>query len=291
MTMSLKADVTAQVQKYWSAKFTQELRESLLLGALVNKDYEGEIKKGGDTVYVSQVNAPVGETLSTEDGSASTFGSQKISTTRVAIQANKRFVASYEFEDIVDLQSQIDIQGSEAREALLFAMQQQINDYLYSMVAPSTSNPDHSLASVTDMNKAQVLAIRTLAAQAKWSKAKGWYALLDPSYYGDVLNDTVLGSSDYGATDAPTISGQIALPRFGFNILEDNSSPVDYGLFFHPDFLHFVSQQSVRVKISDLHSNHQFGVLMSVDLVGGAALGIAGNVKHVLAYNTNATHD
>lgn len=262
--------------------FMKELRESLLLGSLVNKEYQGEIKSQGDTVYVSQINAPTGQ-LKTVGTDADTFDSELLSTTRVAIQANKLAIAAFEFTDLAVLQSQLDAQDSEIRASLNYAVAQQVNDYLYSLVSPSTSAPDHVINSVTDMNASQLAAIRLRAAQAKWEKTKGWYGLLDPSYYSDILNATTLTSSDYTGGEAPIIAGQVVNKRFGFNLLEDNSRGTDKGLFFHPDFLHLVMQREVRVKISDMHSQKKLGYLMSVDVVFGAGLGIDGAKKHIVA--------
>lgn len=285
MTTSTLADVQNQVQSFWAPVFTKELRASLLLGSLVNKQYQGEIKRGGDTVYVSQINKPTGQLL-TIGTDADTFESQAVSTSRISIQANKRAVASYEFEDVIDLQSQLANENPEVMASLRYSMEEQINTYLYSLVNPSTSSPDHLINGVTDMNASQLSAVRVLAAQAKWPYQPGWYGLLDPQYYGDVIDDTTLASSDFGATDSPMIGGQLAIKRFGFNLLEDNSRSADFGLFFHPDFMHLVTQTEVQIKISDKHPLKQFGVVMSVDLIFGAALGIAGNVKHIKVYNS-----
>jgi hypothetical protein len=281
-------DLTAvadQIQKFWAPQFTKQLRESLLLGGLVNKQYQGAIQRQGDTVRVSQINAPTGQLL-TVGTNADSFNSEAISTSYVDIKADKRAVASYEFQDLVELQSQISQGNPEVMDALNFAMQKQINTYLYSLVSASTSSPDHSIASVSDFNAAQLAACRVLAAQAKWRMEPGWYALLDPVYMGDIMNAATLTSSDYGATDAPVIGGQVALKRFGFNLLEDNSLSADHALLFHPDFMHMVSQTDVQVKISDLHAQKKFGIVMSVDMVFGAKLGINGNVKHIQVYNS-----
>lgn len=285
MSTTSLAEVTNQIQKYWSPIFTKQLRESLLLGSLVDKKYQGAIAAQGDRVRVSQVNAPTGQLL-TVGTDADSFSSEAVSTSYADITADKRAVASYKFQDLVSLQSQISQDNPEVMESLKFAMAKQINDYLWSLVSASTSSPDHSIASVADFNASQLSACRILAAQAKWRMEPGWYCLLDPQYYGDVMNATTLASSDYGATDAPTVSGQVALKRFGFNILEDNSRSADHGLLFHPDFMHMVSQTEVQVKVSDLHPLGQFGVVMSVDMVFGAALGIDGSKKHIQVYNS-----
>ena len=285
MSVTTLAEVANQIQKYWSPLFTKQLRESLLLGGLVDKKYQGAIARQGDTVRVSQVNAPTGQLL-TVGTDADSFASEAISTSYIDIKADKRAVAAYEFQDLVELQSQISQSNPEVMEALRFAMAKQINDYLYSLVSPSTSAPDHSISGVTDFNASQLAAVRTLAAQAKWPDMPGWYGLLDPQYYGDMLNATTLVSSDYGASDAPLIGGKVALKRYGFSLIEDNSRSADQGLFFHPDFMHMVTQSEVQVKISDLHSQKKFGVVMSVDMVFGAKLGINGNVKHIKVFNS-----
>lgn len=280
MAVSDVAQVTDQIQKFWAPMFMKELRESLLLGGLVNKDYSGDLKQLGDSVKISQINAPVGQ-LKTVGTDADSFDSQLLSTTQVTVTADKRAVAAFEFTDLVDLQSQIGAEQSEIRDSLNFAVAQQVNDYLYSLVNPSTSAPDHLLTGVATFDAAQLLVVRKLAAQAKWMKEKGWWLMLDPVYYNDILNATTLTSSDYVGADQPVIGGQVAKQRFGFNILEDNSLSANYGLAFHPDFLHLVMQTQPTFKISDMHAQKKFGYVMSVDMVFGAKLGISGNVKHI----------
>jgi len=277
--------VSEQVQKKWAPLFMNELRESLLLPSLINKDYEGAIGQEGDTVYVSQINAPTGE-LRTVGTDADTFGSQLLSTTRVAIVANKRAVASFEIADTAQLMSQLDSHESAIRESLLFAVAQQVNNYCYSLVAASTSAPDHSIASVTDFNAAQISGNRMLAAQAKWSRSKPWYILADPSYYSDILNAATLTSSDYVGSDMPVVGGQIAKQRFGFSIFEDNALPLDQALTFSPDFMGMVMQYQPRFKLSDLHPQKKFGYLLSVDIVFGASRLIQGSVKHIQTFNS-----
>lgn len=272
------AVVNDQIQKYWAPVFTKRLRENLLLGSLVNKDYQGSIARGGDTVRVSQIVDVTGQLL-TVGTDADSFSPEAITTTYVDVKADKRAVASAEFQDLVELQSQID--GTKVQDTLMYAMQKQINDYLYSLVSPSASSPNHVVTSVTDFNSTQLGNCRVLAASAKWSPEGGWYALLSPQYNQDLMNSTTMVSSDYVAADAPIINGSIATKRFGFTIYEDNSRTGDYGLLFHPDFMHLVQQAAVQVKVSDQHSNKKFGYVMSVDLIFGAKLGNQGSLKHI----------
>jgi len=50
MSATLLSDVSNQVAKFWSPMFMDELMQSTLLASLVNKQYQGEMKRGGDTV-------------------------------------------------------------------------------------------------------------------------------------------------------------------------------------------------------------------------------------------------
>lgn len=292
MSLSTLTEVTNQVQQYWSPRFTKQLRGSLLLGSLVDKSYQGEIKEGGNKVRVSQVNAPTGQLL-TIGTDADSFSSDLISTSYIDITANKRAVASYKFDSVVQLQSQLGQDNPEVIDSLMYAMNSQINTYLYSLIAASTSAPDHNIASVTDFNASQLSAARLLASTAKWRQDQGWYCIVDPSYMSDIQNAATLTSSDYNGGEATVVSGQVATKRFGFNILEDNNmksvagaAVVDHALLFTPDFMHLVMQPQVQVKISDLHPLGQFGVIMSVDVIFGAALGIDGADKHIQVYNS-----
>jgi len=48
MALTSLQEVQGQVQEFWAPIFTKQLRENLMLGSLVSKEYEGSIKKGGD---------------------------------------------------------------------------------------------------------------------------------------------------------------------------------------------------------------------------------------------------
>ena len=45
------------IPKVWSARLLEHLDKAHVYGALVNRDYEGEIKRYGDTVHINQIGA------------------------------------------------------------------------------------------------------------------------------------------------------------------------------------------------------------------------------------------
>lgn len=288
------ADIADQVKKYWGPIGINKLKQDSLLPSLISKDYEGTLQNEGDTVYVSEINVPTA-TIKTTGAGEDSFESSKVSATRVEIKANQTITAAYEFQSLTQIESQIKMENSAIRESLVQALEIKLNEYLYSLVSPSLSAPDHSVNGVSDFNATQLAAVRMLAAKARWAKDGGWFGLLDPSYYSDILNAQTMVSSDY-APDQAIVNGQVATKRFGFNLFEDNSDAIvglspakagaDVGLFFHKDFMHLVMPQTITFKISDLHANKQHGYLLSAHMVCGAALGCNGAKKHILVYNT-----
>lgn len=271
-------DVQYQVQKYWSPVVTKQLRESLLLGSIVNKDYSGEIRKGGDSVRVYSFNHPAATTKTVGSVDSNTFSPAAVSTSYVDVAVNKQVTAAFEFADEVELMSLIDRDNPEVMASLVFAVEKSVNDALYTALVPSAAAPDHQIVKAT-MDASALLEVRKLAATAKWDPAKGWYGLLDPKYYSDVLASQTLVSSDFGAADTPVIGGRVGLRRYGMQIAEDNSLAEGTAYFLHPDALLMVMAQEMQVKISDLHPAGKHGVLMSVSLLYGVALGIDGAKK------------
>ena len=269
--------VQDQIQKWWSPRFVPALRQSNLLIGQVDRSYEGEIREAGDTVKINQM-ADVNGQLLTIGTDADTFDSELINMSQIELTCNKRAVAAVEITDLADLQSQVDSDNSAIRDSLMYAISKQINTYLYSLLVPSTSSPDHALTT-TDFNAATLSTARLTAAKAKWSMGEPWFMNLDPTYYSDVIDDTTLASADYGAQDRPMIGGQLSLPRMGFQIFEDNSLGTDIGYAFVPSALLLAVQRSARFKLSDLHAQGKFAAKLSVDLVFGAKLNHDGSEK------------
>lgn len=282
MTDTNIAAAQTAIQTFWPTQFQDELRQTNLLYNLVNREYSGSLQAHGDTVKVNQINAPTGQRLTISGATGRTFTPEALSLTSVSITADQRLVASYDIEDLVWIQSLIDPEGASSvaiRKALVQAVSNQLNTYLYTLVAPTVTIP-----SVTTMTAATVATAREDAALAKWGYDKPWYSLLAPQYYSDLLTDTTMTNSDYTGTDLPVINGQIAKQRYGFNIYEDNTQSAGAtsgGLFFHPDFLYLVTQLEPRFKISDKHAQHEFAAVLSVDMLIGAKLGIQGAARHI----------
>jgi len=292
MATSDLQDVQDQIQELWAPKFTAELRESFVLPSLIDRTYDvAELVRQNDTINVSQVNAPNGFLLNVAKDAtnqACEFDSEAISTSQIAILIDKRAGQAYEFCDLVELQSQISMTRPDVTGSAVFAMNKQVNTHIYSLVDASTTAPDHLLGGTATLNADILTTLTKLADEAFWPEGQRWL-LVDPTYHKDLLDATTLVSSDF-VGDQPVVGGNIVTERFGWKIVKDNSAALKAtvgtgtagaALAFIPEFMHMVTQRTAQVKISDLHSNKQFGTLMSIDMVFGAKLGINADNKHI----------
>jgi hypothetical protein len=281
--MSGNTDLVAvenQIQTVWSPVAMKELREKFILPSLVSKEYQGEIRRQNDTVRVSQVLAPSSK-LREVGVDADTYEANKLKFSYCDLKADRRAVSAIEFDDLVEIQSIIDpAKNPEVRNAMLHDVGKQINDYLYSLLIPSTSSPDHTINSTATLTAALMASMREAAATAYWPKEEIWYNLMGTGYYSDFLSDNNLNDGDYGFSDAARSLGEATQKRYGFVNIEDNSKSLATSLHaFVPSALLYAAQTELRWKISDLHSSGKFGYALSCDLVFGAKLSIDGAKK------------
>lgn len=280
MSATLVGDLSEQAQKFWSPLTKDELKERSAIVSLLSREYDGIVKAGGDVGYVTQY--VVGEATRKQVGNGhETFEPNKLSSNRIAIPANQVFSHSFEFDDLITMQTILDNPESELRMKMEAAVARKIAAYLFSLFSPSGSAPDHTTGSITDFNAAALLTNRTLAAQAHWGEDYRWIQLLSPSYYTDFLANTTVTSADY-APESPIVAGKFGLRRYGFEVYEDDSAGLlststdaattDVGMAFRQDVMHAILGQP-QWKISDKHANNQFAYVMSLRVVGGAVAG------------------
>lgn len=287
---TLLAQVQKQIQMYWSYLFMDQLHARLLLPSLVNKQYSGEIKPGGNTVRVTQFHTPKSEILqiSTDPSlhQAFRFQATPLQTSNVDVVADKRIVASFKIEDLVDLQSQIGQADSELTKVMFRSVNEQLNEFLYGYVNPEASSPDCIINSTSAFTSDILKQVRVLAGKLKWSIDDQLFGLMTSDYWGDFITDTKLANTEYHADDV-IIQGKGFRKRMGFFCTEDNSIPTSlygdkFALFFEPSWLLSVMQKAPTVKISDLHPNQEFGYVVSLDMIVGAKLGIDGGLRHIV---------
>lgn len=263
-----KSELSNLIPQIWSPVMYQELRNSLVFGNIFNRDFEGSISQMGDTVKVNQIIAPEAEIL-TDD--KATFSSQQMQVNQFTITVNKRANASFEFTSLAQLQSQSF--ERDAQEALVYAIRKKVEEDLITYLSPSTSGPDHVIApaSASDLAAVDVAGIRTLMSIAKLPR-NNRFLVLDPQYYGDLITKSAIASRDFVPAGAPTVTGLISEPLYGFSIVEHDLLSSDIGYGCHPSAISMVMQQELRLQIVPLLTQYKHGFMMVADMVYGISL-------------------
>lgn len=268
----------ALVQKYWAPIVDKELRASnLFLDILTRNNQNVQTIRGGDTLKLTFINKPT-STIRSIGTNADSFESNVLTSTSVDLKVNRRGVSAFEFEDLSILMSQLDQEDSEIRAALMYDVNTQINDHIKSLISPSTSSPDNTVAGVTDFTLAQLSVVRQRAGLALWGRNEPWYLALSVQYNSDLLDEvSASDSSKTGDGVSPLVGGfWDGYTRMGFNIYEDNSltgltvaNDGDHGIAFMPSFMK-VAIGEPTFMLSSQHALKKFTYLLSVDVPIGA---------------------
>jgi hypothetical protein len=279
-------DVQDQMQKFWSPLSASQLVQSNPYLNVVNRNYEGQLSRKGDTVYVNVIN-PMTAEVRTAGVDADTFDTQKVQMTRTAIKADKLFSVAVELEDLVQLQSLLDSGDMKLRESMTQALADKISAYLYGFRKTTLTDGVTVDSGVATLSKTEFRGARVFGGKKKWPKDGNWFAFLDPEYWGDISVDSTLASVDF-VGETPIAAQSSFRKLLDFNTTEDNSLGSKQGFFMHREWLYYVQQTAPTWKISDLHATKKNGVLLSCQIVGGAAKNqYAGDDLHYLVYNSS----
>jgi hypothetical protein len=266
----------ALIPEIWSKTFFQELRASLLLADLFSRDYEGEIKKQGDKVKVQQIKKAVGEILTSDKQK---YNTQKMEIGEYEMTADKRVSAGFKFTDLASLQSQAF--EEDAKAALSYGVMEALENYLIAQAVAGLTATALNPTAAGVLAKSDITRARTALSKAKVPFDGQVYAAYDPDYYGDLLESSVLTSSDF--VDGKALMSQQLPSIYKMKHFEHNILTADQALFFHRTFINMVMQQELRIKISDLHPLGEYGYVMTADLVFGSEIFEAARGKLIKA--------
>lgn len=256
------------IPEVWSTQFYDELRASLQFGSFFMRDYEGDIRAQGDTVRVNQIQKATGENLQLGVDNTLDINAEAMVVVEKTVKADRLATASFEIHNIAQMQS-LEFQA-EARQALVYAVAKQMDDYIESLLVPAaghTINPAVAL----DMGVSDVAELRKILSKKSVPKDNR-KLFLDVEYFSNIIQKTQFASSDFIAAGSPTSTGEISSPLYGFTVSENDKLASNVGYAAHKSAIAHVMQMGPQVKLSDRHPAGKRGWLLTIDLVYGAEL-------------------
>ena len=181
--------VTGFIPKLWSARLLNALDKSHVFANVVNRDYEGEIKKMGDTVHINTIGAvTIGTYTQNTDFSS---GPETLATTDQTLTIDQAKYFNFQVDDIDAAQAAGDIMDKAMTRAA-YGLADASDKYIAGILAGAadTSNlVSSSAVALTSANVYEnVVKMRTILDKANVPTAGRWL-VIPPEMYALILLD------------------------------------------------------------------------------------------------------
>ncbi len=250
------------IPEIWSPECRVATEANLVMQKLVNTSYEGEIKEYGDTVHIPDIS-----NLTAKDKSAgSDVSFETITEGKVDLVINKHKYAAFKLEDVVKVQSRVDLRAKYT-EKVGYALAKAIDSDVLALYSGLSQSVGSAGVDITDANllramqylddadapsgdRSLVLKPAQMKALLKLDKfvradAVGYLAAMSPIVTGK------LQGGEFNPTEVKGYFGQV----YGIsvyvttNVPTTGTSPVStHNLLFHRDAFILALQQDIRVQ-------------------------------------------
>ena len=181
--------VTNFIPELWSARLLNALDKSHVFANVVNRDYEGEIKKMGDTVHINTIGAvTIGTYTQNTDFSS---GPETLATTDQTLLINQAKYFNFQVDDIDAAQAAGDIMDKAMTRAA-YGLADASDSYIAGVLAgaaDASNTVSTSAVALTSSNVYEnVVKMRTILDKANVPTAGRWL-VIPPEMYALILLD------------------------------------------------------------------------------------------------------
>ena len=181
--------VTNFIPELWSARLLNALDKSHVFANVVNRDYEGDIKKMGDTVHINTIGAvTIGTYTQNTDFSS---GPETLATTDQTLTIDQAKYFNFQVDDIDAAQAAGDIMDKAMTRAA-YGLADASDKYIAGILAgaaDATNTVSTSAVALTSSNVYEnVVKMRTILDKANVPTAGRWL-VIPPEMYALILLD------------------------------------------------------------------------------------------------------
>ena len=181
--------VTNFIPELWSARLLNALDKSHVFANVVNRDYEGDIKKMGDTVHINTIGAvTIGTYTQNTDFSS---GPETLATTDQTLTIDQAKYFNFQVDDIDAAQAAGDIMDKAMTRAA-YGLADASDKYIAGILAgaaDATNTVSSSAVALTSSNVYEnVVKMRTILDKANVPTAGRWL-VIPPEMYALILLD------------------------------------------------------------------------------------------------------
>lgn len=181
--------VTNFIPELWSARLLNALDKSHVFANVVNRDYEGDIKKMGDTVHINTIGAvTIGTYTQNTDFSS---GPETLATTDQTLAIDQAKYFNFQVDDIDAAQAAGDIMDKAMTRAA-YGLADASDKYIAGILAGAADTSNTVSASAVALTSSNVyenvVKMRTILDKANVPTAGRWL-VIPPEMYALILLD------------------------------------------------------------------------------------------------------
>lgn len=216
--------LTSFIPELWNARLLNALDKAHVFAGLVNRDYEGEIKKQGDTVHINTIGAVTIGTY-TKDTDFST-GPEALTTTDSTLVINQAKYFNFAVDDIDTAQAAGDVMDKAMQRAaygLADVADKYIADQLAAAITTANGNQvgTTAVALTKDNVYENVVKMKIILDKANVPTTGRWL-VIPPEMVALILQDDRFVKTGGTMAEDTLANGWVARAA-GFDIYESNN--------------------------------------------------------------------
>lgn len=218
--------VTNFVPDIWSANILENLSRRSVAGACVNRDYEGDIARSGDSVKITNITDPTIGTYTAH----SDITVEDIDDATQALLINQAKYFAFELDDVERAQA---VNGgavlAEAAKRAAYGLKNTLDAFVFTTMAAgaSASAPDHQVAEATIST-----ASDAYVALVDWGvlldnadiPEEDRFVVVTPAFHGKLLKDDRFVKAGDDASMTTRQNGRVG-EAAGFDVYKSNNLP------------------------------------------------------------------
>ena len=216
--------LTTFIPELWNARLLNALDKAHVFAGLVNRDYEGEIKKQGDTVHINTIGEVTIGTYTKDTDFTS--GPQALTATDSTLVINQAKYFNFAVDDIDTAQAAGDIMDKAMQRAaygLADAADKYLADQLAAAITTANGNQvgTTAVALTKDNVYENVVKIKTILDKANVPTTGRWL-VIPPEMVALILQDDRFVKTGGTKAEDTLANGWVAR-AVGFDIYESNN--------------------------------------------------------------------
>lgn len=215
--------VTSFIPELWNARLLYNLDKAHVAANLVNRDYEGEIQRQGDTVHINSIGAV---TVKDYTRNSDIEDPEELSTTDQTLTIDKSKYFNFQIDDVDAAQAAGDLMDT-AMERAAYALSDVADAYLLETIAAGVDAGnkigDSAAIALTAENVYQnIVALKTKLDKANVPTA-GRYVVVPPEVHALLLlDDRFVKASDGNTANDTLLNGEVGRVA-GFTVYMSNN--------------------------------------------------------------------